>query len=163
MADDQQKQTQTSDDLAQAALQQASATDSAKVGESLISLQNVIERNAFQLDKVLEDLRIQRESLKNILENDTALSEAQEKAKTATLEVKERKTRLQNSPEVTQLKAAITDLSEQKKEIEEALNNHLLNLYKMTGAAIFNTSSGEEREFSVRASLKRKKQDKSDA
>jgi chromosome segregation ATPase len=166
MTDDQMK---TSDDLAADALDEANAADASSlpsptqpssslhpnegVGEALTSLQNIIERNASELDRIKEELKVERESLKNVFENDSELAHAEEEAKAATIQLKERKSKLQTSPQATQLKAKITELNEQKKEVEEALNNHLLNLYQITGTQTFDVSDGSQREFKVRASL----------
>src|SRR5258708_414809 len=158
MTDD--TQLQTGDDLASQALASATAPSSKDLGEALISLQNIIERNANELDRIKENLQLQRESLKNIFDNDEELEDAQNEVTAYTQQVKTRKAKLQGGQEVMKLKSEIADLTSQVKEIEEALNNHLLNLYKITGAAVFDTSSGEQRKFSVRASLKGKKEKK---
>lgn len=161
MTDDQMK---TGDDLAAAALDEAQSLGSAgaqpvkaapnqDVAVALTSLQNVIERNANELDRLREELKIERESLKNVFENDSELAHAEEEAHAVTQQLKERKSKLQSSPQATQIKTKITELNEQKKEVEEALNNHLLNLYQMTGSNTFDTSDGAQREFKVRASL----------
>ncbi len=158
---------QSGDDLAAAALSEAEETEtatpttsvmpsmnSAALADTLQSLQNVIERNADELDRIKEEMQIQREALKNVFENDSQLSEVTAEAATVTNKVKERKSQIQNSPEILQYKTKIGELTEQKKEIEEALNNHLLNLFQITGTKTFDTMSGRQREFSVRASLK---------
>lgn len=161
---------QSGDDLAAAALSEAGQSstsspakpsmNSAAIAETLQSLQNVIERNADELDRIKEEMGIQREALKNVFENDTQLNEATQEATAITQKVKERKSQIQNSPEILQYKTKIGELSEQKKEIEEALNNHLLNLFQLTGVKTFDTLSGKQREFSVRASLKGRKAEK---
>lgn len=125
-----------------------------KVAETLQALQNVIERNVEELDRLKEQMKSYRDSMKNIMDNDETLSDAEDQAAAVTQKVKERKSQLQSSPEVNQLKANIAELSERKKEVEEALNNHLLNIYQMTGAKTFDTSTGETREFQIRASVK---------
>lgn len=125
-----------------------------KVAETLHALQNVIERNVSELDRLKEQMKSYRDSLKNIMINDETLSEVEEQATAMTQKVKERKSQLNASPEVNQLKANISEINERKKEIEEALNNHLLNLYQFTGAKTFDTSTGETREFIIRASVK---------
>jgi uncharacterized UPF0160 family protein len=158
---------QSGDDLAAAALSESddsttaapaastpSPMNSAALADTLQSLQNVIERNADELDRIKEEMQIQREALKNVFENDAQLSEVTAEAATVTNKVKERKSQIQNSPEILQYKTKIGELTEQKKEIEEALNNHLLNLFQITGTKTFDTMSGRQREFSVRASLK---------
>lgn len=128
-----------------------------KVAETLTSLQNIIERNVGELDRLKEQMKSYRDNLRNIMINDEALSEAEDQAAAITQKVKERKSQLQASPEVNRLKANISELNERKKEIEEALNTHLLNLYQFTGAKTFDTSTGETREFEIRASVKSSK------
>jgi small-conductance mechanosensitive channel len=160
---------ESGDDLAQKALAEANSAalpamssrgNNNALGESLTSLQNVIERNVDLLDELKDQLKQYRESLKNLFENDTELSTAEEQVSTMTQKVKERKTKIQGSAEAMQLKAHISEVNDQKKEIEEALNNHFLNLYQITGAKTFDTSSGEQREFNIRASVKGKKNPK---
>ncbi len=128
-----------------------------KVGETLTALQNVIERNATELDRIKEQLSSYKDSLRNIMDNDETLSAAQEKVTAVTQKVKERKAELHSTLEANQLKANITETTARKNEVEEALNNHLLNLYQLTGAKTFDTSTGETREFEIRASIKTSK------
>ncbi len=164
--------TKSAEDLAQEALNMASQSQSVSnnavtssnsskpmssdTSESLTSLQNVIERNALALDEMNLKLRELRESLKNVFDNDTQLSVVQQDAEKVASEVKNRRSQLQAGPQVMQMKSKISEVSEQKKEVEEALNNHLLNLYKITGTKVVDLSSGE-REFSIKASLKSSK------
>jgi len=168
--DPEEEELQSGDDLAADALEEAGQTaapsapkasskamDPSKLGETLQALQNVIERNADELDRIKEEMGVQREALKNVFENDSQLSEATTEAATVTAKVKERKSQIQNSPEILQYKTKIGELSEQKKEVEEALNNHLLNLFQITGTKTFDTLSGKQREFTVKASLKGRK------
>lgn len=156
---------ESGDDVAAQALAEASqrtlpsptsgaANDPAALAQTLTSLQNVIERNANELDRIKEMMKQYREELKNVFENDAELADAEEKVTQLTQQVKEKKTKIQNSPQVIQIKASITELNEQKKEIEEALNNHLLNLYQVTGTKTFDTSDGQQREFNIKATLK---------
>lgn len=155
MTDDfKQDDLQTGDDLAAAALASATAKTPGDLGEALQSLQNVIERNADELDRIKEEMHVQREALKNVFENDAQLSEAEEEATAVTQKIKARKSQIQAGPEILQYKTKIGELNEQKKEIEEALNNHLINLFQITGTKTFDTLSGRQREFSLRASLK---------
>lgn len=162
---------QSGDDLATAALASASGStlsrtmsaasklngDPNEIAQTLTALQNVIERNAELLDEIKDELRVHKEKLQNVMENDTELATATEEAKKFGTQVKERRTKLMSSPEVVDAKSHITELTERKKETEDALNNHLLNYYQMTGVKVFDTSSGHQREFSIRATLKSKK------
>ena len=134
---------------------EAEASD--QLAETLGHLQNVIERNADLLTQLQNDLKLKRESLRNVFDNDTQLAEVTEQQKEASQQVKERKSKLQTSPEVTQLKTQIGELNEQKKEIEEALSNHLLNYYQMTNSTSFDTSDGDQWEFNIKAKVKGRK------
>src|SRR6185369_7284977 len=98
MTDDQQQST-TGDDLANEALASVS-TDPEEMGEALTSLQNIIERNANELDRISENLRMQKESLKSVFENDAELSDIEEQAALVTTKVKDRKSKLQGSSQV---------------------------------------------------------------
>lgn len=152
------------DQLVDDAISQVGSSDvsdevaaSDKMAADLISLQNLIERNANELDRLHQAQKELRESLKNVFENDAELSEAEQKAQELTTQLKERKQSLDNSPEVRQLKLKLSDIKEEVKEIEESLNNHLINLFQMTGSSSFDTSDGDQREFVVRAKVKPKK------
>lgn len=125
-----------------------------ELASTLNSLQNVIERNAEQLQKIQEELKHKRESMKNVFENDTQLAEAQEQAALYSNQLKERKAKLQTDPQVTSLKIQVGELNEQKKEIEEALSNHLVQYYQLTNSKSFDTSDGDQWEFVVRAKVK---------
>lgn len=135
----------------------AEVAASDQVAETLNSLQSVIERNADQLDTIKKKLKEFREQLRNVFENDTSLAEAQEQAAQFTQQVKEQKAKLQTDPQVTSLKVKIGELNEQKKEIEEALSDHLVNYYALTNSRSFDTSDGDQREFEIKASVKRKR------
>lgn len=155
---------ESGDDLATAALASASfdasedeALQSDQLADTLSSLQNVIERNADLLAQLGSDLKLKRDSLRGIFENDTQLSDATQQQQEVTRQVKERKAKLQTSPEVTQLKTQIGELNEQKKELEEALSNHLLNYYQLTNSTSFDTSDGDQWEFNIRAKVKGRK------
>ncbi len=162
----QDTQATSGNDLAAAALKQAQASSvnpsdeaaaSDQVAETLSSLQNVIERNANELLKISEELKHRRESLKNIFENDTELSVAEDQAQQFTNQVKERKTKLQADAQVTQLKVQIGELNEQRKELEEALSNYLVNYYQMTNSTSFDTSDGDQWQFAIKARVKPRK------
>ncbi len=156
---------ESGDDLAAQALASTSSATSGddeveasdQLATTITSLQNLIERNADNLDVVKQKLKLQREQLKNIFENDTQLSEATQQADTFSRQVKERKSTLQSDPEVTKLKVDIGELTEQKKEIEEALSSHLVNYYQLTNSTSFDTSDGDQREFVIKAAVKSKR------
>lgn len=135
---------------------QDEVAQSDKLAETLQYLQGLIERNAEQLKAVREQLKHKRESLENILENDQELSQAEEAAKAQVLEVKQRKSALQSSPEAVNIKNELLELREQIAEIEDTLNAHLLNYYQLTNSTSFDTSDGDQWDFTVKAKLKTK-------
>ena len=173
MTDQVTTNTQSAEDLATAALEQSSSAtavissaadsndaevdESNQVAETLTALQNVIERNANQLDELREQIKEVRESLKGVFENDNELGVAEDQVKEFATQVKQRKSQLATSPVAMQLKAKLGDFAERKKEIEEALSNHLLNYYELTHSTSFDTSDGDQREFSLHAAVKGKK------
>ena len=160
---------QTSQQLAEAALQKGKQTPkttdadevaaSDSLAETLQSLQNLIERNANRLEEINHALREKRESLKNIFDNDASLQEVVAEVEVMTQQVKERKSLLNNSGEATALKAHIGELNQEKKEYEETLSNHLINYYTMTNSTSFDTSAGDQWEFNIRAKVKGKPKD----
>lgn len=170
MSDD-NKKLQTGDDLALDALSQAGQNTKAlpadtdddfeneearsnQLAETLTSLQNVIERNAEHLQTIANEMKEKREELKNVFDNDSTLAQADEIAKQASVQVKERRSALQSDPQVTSLKVQIGELNEQKKEIEESLSNHLVNYYQLTNSKSFDTADGDQWEFSIKAKVK---------
>lgn len=160
----------TSDDLATQALAQAQTQTIAKnttssdevetsdqLAETLTALQNLIERNARELQKIDQELKAQRESLKDVFVSDVELTAAEEQVKSFSTEAKQRKSQLMNNPQVTSLKTKIGELSQTKNEIKETLSNHLVNYFQITNSKSFDTSDGDQWEFDIKAEVKLKK------
>jgi vacuolar-type H+-ATPase subunit I/STV1 len=131
--------------------------ESNKVAETLTSLQNLIERYANELNRLGEELKHKRESLKSVFENDTQLGEAEAKAAVMDEEVKTRRMQLQTEPQVTSLKVQISEMNDQKKEIEETLSNHLVSYHQITNSTSFDTSDGDQWDFAIKAKIKARK------
>jgi hypothetical protein len=127
------------------------------VGDTLTATQAIIGRQAARLDELKADLKRINDSLRSILDNDQELAQAEEQAKEYTKKQKERKQQLSQNAESMQLKYKLKELREQMKEIEESLNNHLINFFQMTGAKVFDTDVGEQREFKITARVLAKK------
>jgi chromosome segregation ATPase len=164
MADD-QKQISASDELALDALSQASQGSGAKdeveqsneLAETLTSLQNLIEKHARELTRIDGELKEKRQSLKSVFDNDIQLIEAREEVEKHNQAMKERKVQLQNDPQSTSLKIDVAELNQQKKELEETLSNHLVNYHALTNSMSFDTSDGDQWDFSIKAKIKAKK------
>lgn len=133
------------------------AAQSDQVAQALAALQNVIERNANELQRISNELKEKREMMKNVFENDAELATAEEQVSLISNQVKERKAKLQADPQITTLKVQVGELNEQKKEIEETLSNHLVNYYQMTNSTSFDTSDGDQWEFRISARVKARK------
>ena len=171
MTDAKDTQIRTGDDLVADALGQSDDMDmdkaeggsddevaqSDQVAQALTALQNVIERNANELNRVSDELKEKRDSLKNIFEDDQELAVAEEQVQQFSSQVKERRAKLQADPQSTGLKVQIGELNEQKKEIEETLSNHLVNYYQLTHSTSFDTSDGDQWEFKIHAKVKPRK------
>lgn len=159
------------DDLAISALSEVSTSKSKKLddadareveesnhlAETLNSLQSLIERHANELTRIGNELGEKRESLKNVLDNDQKLSEAKAQLDVFSEQLKERKSQMQSDPQVVNLKVAIGELNQEKKELEETLSNHLVNYHSLTNSTSFDTSDGDQWEFKIKAKIKSKK------
>lgn len=164
MADD-QKQISSSDELALDALSQASqkieaedeVSKSNELAETLTSLQNLIEKHARELTRIEGELKEKRQSLKSVFDNDVQLTEARDEVDKHNQAMKERKIQLQNDPQSTSLKIDVAELNQQKKELEETLSNHLVNYHSLTNSMSFDTSDGDQWDFSIKAKIKAKK------
>jgi len=131
--------------------------DPEKFGEELIAVKNLVQRYAQQMDELKNEIKVQRESMTNLMDNDEELSQLEEQAKTVTQDVKAKKNRLKESPEAVQVQMKVKELQEEVKEIQEALNNYLLRYYDMTGSKIIEDDEGRERSINISARLSGKK------
>ncbi len=125
--------------------------------ETYNAVQNLIARLSAQLDELNQNIRSQREMLSNVYENDATLAEAKEKVQAIKNEEKAQQSKLSETEEVMGIKTKIAEISEDIKMVKESLNTHLLNYYQMTGSTTVDLPDGTEREFTVNANLKPKK------
>lgn len=125
--------------------------------EAFEATKALVMRKTTQADEIKGKIREINESLKNILTNDNALSESEEKLKETRVAVQKRRKELNTSPEAQSIRAKLTEFKEELRDIEDSLSTQLLNLYQMTGVQEFETPSGEVREFVVKARVKAKK------
>lgn len=125
--------------------------------ETYNAVQNLIARLSAQLDELNQNVRSQREMLSNVYENDATLAEAKEKVQAIKNEEKAQQSKLAETEEVIGIKTKIAEISEDIKMVKDSLNTHLLNYYQMTGSTTVDLPDGTEREFTVNANLKPKK------
>ncbi len=125
--------------------------------ETFKTVVSLVKIKTFRLDELNNQIKEVNESLKNIIINDSQLSETEENAKNAALTVKKRKQELMNQPESQSLKIKLVELKEELQDTEESLSTQLLSLYQMTGVKEFETDNGEVREFVIKAKVKSKR------
>lgn len=124
--------------------------DAATIG----TFQALIARQAMALREVVDKTKTLKEEVKDILQNDTQLSELEQAADVHNQKVKERKAVMNNTIEVVGVKQKIKELQEQKKELEESMSNNLVNYHSLTNSTSLDTPTGEQVEFVVRARIK---------
>jgi predicted DNA-binding protein YlxM (UPF0122 family) len=124
--------------------------------ETLQALEQVIERHANQLEELKNDLSNRRQMLRDYFANDQTLNEVKEESDQLKKQVKERKSQLENEPQAKELKLKISELKKRRKEIQESLSNHLINHYRLTDSSSFDTSDGNQWEYSIKARVKAK-------
>ncbi len=124
----------------------------------LEALQSLIERHIQFSDDMKHQIKTVSESMKSMLENDTELTEIAEQAKEMTKKVASRKKTIAESPEFRSFRAKLVEMKDELKELEEALNTHLLTYYQQTGVKTVDLSTGKQREFRITARVLPKKQ-----
>lgn len=138
-----------------AIVQEAPAQEN-DIAETISSLQNIIESNAILLRKVKADKKIIAEQMKDLKANDTALSQAEDEAVEHLQAIKEAKHAVNKSPESVELRAKKAELTQEEKEIQETLSNHLVSYYGLTNSNVFDTSMGEMIQMKVKATISTK-------
>lgn len=161
-------QLKSADDLALDALSQSSVQS--KSGESkseteksdefaktLHALENMIESKANKLMQIKQEAREKREMISNVFDNDAQLVEAEEQKQEVQTQLKQRKTDLNETVQVRQLKDDLREVKQEQKDLEESLSNHLINYHQLTNSTSFDTSDGDQWEFDIKAKVKSKK------
>ena len=136
---------------------QSQVAQAEEFGEELTAIKNLVNRYAEQMEGIRNEIKVQRESLTNLMDNDEELSQLEEQAKTVTQDVKAKKQRVKESPEAMQIQMKLKELQEEVKEVQEALNNYLLRYYDMTRSKVIEDDEGNERTISISARLRGKK------
>ena len=159
---------QGADDLALAALSQASPksdikNDKTEVEQSdefattLHSLESVIESKANALMNLKNKMKQKREMINNVLENDSQLQEVSEQKAQVAQQVKELRNNLNESVQMRQLRDDLREFKDEQTDLEESLSNHLVNYHQLTNSTSFDTSDGDQWEFQIRARVKMRK------
>jgi len=129
--------------------------------DELASLEAIISRKLEAIEELKGRARVYQDQLKSVVDNDVQMAEVEAKAEEALKSIKERQAQIREMPEIKNLKMQMKETSEEIKDIQEGLNEHLVSLYKLTGTQEFQTLAGETRSFKLLARiLPRKKKDK---
>ncbi len=121
--------------------------------ESFEATKRLIQNISTKLDELKGKQKDLRGRLKNILDNDVALSEYEQQAKDAASEFTKRKKDLMESVEAKEIRAKSKEVAEEIGDMQDSLTHHLISYYQVTGVQSFETASGEEREFKFNAKL----------
>lgn len=121
--------------------------------QTILSLQNIIERNATALKEVKKEKKLVVDQQKSIVDNDPIIAELNEQIEPILQSIKERKAKIKNDPEFVKLKMQKREMGEEEKELSEALSNHLTNYYQQTGTKSVPTSSGNEIGFKIKSNF----------
>lgn len=125
--------------------------------DTLTASQNLIGRLGVQLDDLKQKQKEVREMIKGVFENDEGLTEAETKAEEVTQTIKDRKSQLNESAEIKELKIKLAEINEDMKLVQESLTAHLVNYFQLTGSTSVDLPDGSEREFELLAKLKPKR------
>ncbi len=125
--------------------------------ETLHSLENVIESKARKLMRVKQTMKKKRQMVKDVFENDATFQDVAEQKDEVYQQWRQRKTTLNETPQVKQLKEDLRDMKNDQKDLEESLSNHLINYHQLTNSTSFDTSEGDQWEFKIKAKVKSKK------
>lgn len=122
-----------------------------KVTETIGSLQNIIINNAI----LLKDLKFKKKDIsemeKNLLDNDVAFTEAVKDAEELNQKIKEARAVVKRTEESMGLKVQKREITQQEKEVQETLSNHLTNYYALTNSKSIDMPDGSEMGFKIKS------------
>lgn len=122
----------------------------------LITIDSAIKSRVGQLNKLKNDLKVQKEMLTSYLENDEKYREAVELSKKANGVKNTVKAQLLKQPEAANLNETVKSLKEQVFELNEGLSYYLREYQRLTGANEFEGEDGELQQIIYVAKLVRK-------
>lgn len=121
--------------------------DPGKKFESIMRLENLINGNIMDLERLQSSLKEQNAMLKDAFENDAEYAEVSEKAREVQKLKKAVKDKIIQDPAVALLNEKVTDLRAEVKETQEALSDYLTQYYQESGLRQITGTDGEVREI----------------
>jgi len=125
----------------------STAKDEANDVNVLLSLEEMIKNTIASLDKMQDELKIQREMVNNTLANDTTYGEHEQKAKEAAKVKTKTKQEILKRPAVLALSQKVKDISSELNDKRRSLSEYLYEYHRMTGATQIETLDGEMRQI----------------
>src|SRR5687768_11448174 len=119
----------------------------------LLSVESAIKTRILQQENLNEQLKREREMLKDMLENDPEYGEKAKIAKDAAREKTAAKQKVLSTPAGRALNQKVKDLSLEAKDIQEGLSFYLREYQRLTGANEFEGDDGELRQIVYVAKL----------
>ena len=124
---------------------------------SFESTRNLIAKQLQLLEKIKQEIKQHRESMQAILDNDPQYGELENQTKEYQNKLKQRKLQLLESQNARKIKLKIAELSDERRDIEESLTAHLLDLYQATGVMEFEDQEGHLWTYQLKARISRSK------
>jgi hypothetical protein len=122
----------------------------------LLSVEHAIKTRILQSENLREELKKQKEMLKDLLENDPDYNEKSKVAQAAAKDKTAAKQRILNTPQGKALNQKVKDMQNEAKDIDDGLSYYLREYQRITGATQFEGDDGELREIVYTAKLVRK-------
>ncbi len=113
----------------------------------LMSLEEMIKNNIESIDKLKNELKLQREMFEDSFANNPTYRENSEKVKEVTKVKSQTRAQIMNQPSVLQLANKIKSERSEIKERQGALSDYLKEYQRMTGATEIEGRDGKIREI----------------
>ena len=117
----------------------------------------VVRRRLSILGKSEEELKVQKEMLSSLFENDPGYQEADAEVKEISKKKLDAKARISKTPQAQTLAAKIKELSDEIKDNKEMLSDELMQYYQTAGVTEIEDSDGNIQEFEIKVKLKGKR------
>ncbi len=117
----------------------------------------VVRRRLSILSKSEEEIKVQKEMLSSLFENDPGYQEADAQVKEISKKKLDAKARIGKTPQAQTLAAKIKELSDEIKNNKEMLSDELMQYYQTAGVTEIEDSDGNIQEFEIKVKLKGKR------
>lgn len=122
----------------------------------MLNLEQLIKNHITKIDKIKENLRLNREMLEDIFNNDPTYTQHAKEAKEAARIKGLTKKEILKQPQAKDLDSKVKEMSREGKELQDALSEYLREYQKMSGVNEIEGEDGEIREIVYMAKLIKK-------